>query len=404
VIFLEDKYLTITQLNRYIKFKIDQDVNLNSVFLKGEISNFKAHTRGHLYFTLKDENSRINAVMFQGNAKNLKFVPVDGMKVLLVGKVSVYESSGSYQIYVQEMLEDGVGNLALEFEKLKKKLASEGLFDPSHKRKIPRIPKRVGVVTASTGAAIKDILTTIKRRWPITEVILFPSLVQGASASSDIVRQITTAQNYNLDTLIVGRGGGSIEDLWCFNEEAVARAVFNSEVPVISAVGHETDYTISDFVADLRAPTPSAAAELCVPDLSDFEEYLYMCEKRLKTALFATVERNRQKLEFYRAKNVFKYPERMFEKQNQDVMENSSRLINSFKDIFSENKERFIKNVSKLDGLSPLKVLKRGYSFVEDENGKVIDSVEKVELDKKIKLKFSDGAAECKVINKEALS
>ena len=236
---MNDKYITVSQLTRYIKYKIDNDVNLNEVFLRGEISNFKAHSRGHFYFTLKDEGSRINAVMFASSTRNVKFVPLDGMKVLVTGKISVFEANGGYQIYVNEMIEDGVGNLYVAFEQLKKKLEMEGLFSPEHKKKIPRIPRRVGVVTAPTGAAIKDIISTIKRRWPLTEIILFPALVQGEDAKEDIVKQIKLSDSYDLDTLIVGRGGGSIEDLWAFNEEIVARAIYECKTPVISAVGHE---------------------------------------------------------------------------------------------------------------------------------------------------------------------
>ena len=272
---MEDKYLTVTQLTKYIKYKIDNDTHLMNVFLKGEISNFKAHTRGHMYFTIKDENSRINAVMFANSVKNLNFVPQDGMKVMVVGKISVYEATGGYQIYVNEMIEDGIGNLYIKYEQLKKKLEQEGLFDVHHKRPIVKIPKKIGVVTASTGAAVRDIMTTIKRRWPLVEVILFPSLVQGASAAPDIVRNIELANTYDLDTLIVGRGGGSIEDLWCFNDEEVARSIYNSKIPVISGVGHEIDFTIADFVADLRAPTPTAAAELSVPNRLDFYNHLF---------------------------------------------------------------------------------------------------------------------------------
>ena len=270
---MNDKYITVSQLTRYIKYKIDNDVNLNEVFLKGEISNFKAHTRGHYYFTLKDDGSRINAIMFASSAKKLKFMPSDGMKVLVTGKISVFEANGGYQIYVNDMLEDGIGNLYIAYEQLKKKLEAEGLFDQTIKKKIPRIPKRIGVVTAPTGAAIKDIISTIKRRWPIAEVYLFPALVQGEDAKEDIVKQIHNSINYDIDTLIVGRGGGSIEDLWAFNEEIVARAIYECPVPVISAVGHEIDFTIADFVADLRAPTPTGAAEMAVPDINDIKAY-----------------------------------------------------------------------------------------------------------------------------------
>ena len=271
---MQNNYLTITQLSKYLKYKFDEDVNLRKVYLKGEISNFKAHTRGHYYFTLKDENSRINAVMFSSSTSKLKFMPIDGMKVLVEGKVTVYEATGGYQIYVSDMLEDGIGNLYIAFEQLKEKLAKEGLFDKERKRKITKMPKKIGIVTASTGAAIRDILTTLKRRYPICETILFPALVQGEKAAEDIVKKIEIANTYDIDTLIVGRGGGSIEDLWPFNEEIVARAIYNSKVPVISAVGHEIDFTISDFVADLRAPTPTAAAELAAVDINTVNEYL----------------------------------------------------------------------------------------------------------------------------------
>ena len=256
---MNNNYITISELNRYLKTKFENDTNLRMVYLKGEISNFKAHTRGHYYFTLKDETSRLNAVMFSYHTGNLKFMPCDGMKVLVVGRISVYEQTGSYQIYVENMAEDGIGNLYVAFEKLKKDLAKEGLFNPEHKKRIPRMPKKIGIVTASTGAAIRDILTTIKRRYPICETILFPALVQGNEAAADIVKKIELANTYDIDTLIVGRGGGSLEDLWPFNEEIVARAIYNSKVPVISAVGHEIDFTIADFVADLRAPTPTLA-------------------------------------------------------------------------------------------------------------------------------------------------
>ena len=245
---MNDKYLTVSVINRYIKHRLDTDVNLQTVFIKGEISNFKAHSTGHLYFSIKDETSKINAIMFSKSASKLQFNPTDGTKVLITGRISVYEATGNYQIYVDDMQEDGLGNLYIEFEKLKKKLEQEGLFDSKYKKAIPKYPEKIGVITANTGAAIKDILTTIKRRYPIAQVILFPSLVQGENAAADIVRNINLASNYDLDVLIVGRGGGSIEDLWPFNEECVARAIFDCNIPVISAVGHEIDFTIADFV------------------------------------------------------------------------------------------------------------------------------------------------------------
>ena len=269
-----EKYLTVGALTRYLKYKFDSDDNLKKVYLKGEISNFKPHTSGHYYFSIKDDTSKINAVMFSNKVYSLTFTPTDGMKVLVTGRVSIYEATGNYQIYVEEMIEDGLGNLYIAFEQLKQKLAQEGLFDSKYKKTIPKIPSRIGIITAPTGAAIKDILSTIKRRFPICETILFPSLVQGENAALDIVRNIKLAENYNLDVLIVGRGGGSIEDLWPFNEEIVARAIFDCPIPVISAVGHEIDYTISDFVADLRAPTPTGAAELAVPNMIHLIRYI----------------------------------------------------------------------------------------------------------------------------------
>ena len=293
---MQNEYLTVTQLTRYIKYKIDNDINLQEVYLKGEISNFKAHTRGHFYFTIKDEGSRINAVMFASSARSVKFTPEDGMKILVKGKISVYEATGGYQIYVNEMTEDGVGNLYVAFEQLKKKLASEGLFLESHKKKIPRIPERVGVITASTGAAIRDIISTINRRFPLVEVVLFPALVQGENAKEDIVRQIKRAEEYNLDVLIVGRGGGSIEDLWAFNEEVVARAIYDCSIPVISAVGHEIDFTIADFVADLRAPTPTGAAELAVPNKADVINYIDQLKLRSVKNINTILELKKKRL------------------------------------------------------------------------------------------------------------
>ena len=314
---MNDKYITITQLTRYIKYKIDNDVHLNEVFIKGEISNFKAHTRGHYYFTIKDESSRINAIMFASQTKKIKFVPEDGMKVLVTGKISVYEANGGYQIYVSDMLEDGVGNLYVAYEKLKQKLEKEGLFDASKKKKIPKIPKTVGVVTAPTGAAIRDILSTIKRRFPLTEVILFPALVQGDGAKDSIVKQIKLAENYEIDTLIVGRGGGSIEDMWCFNEEEVAYAIYQCKIPVISAVGHEIDFTIADFVADLRAPTPTGAAERAVPNVTDVVSYIHQLRIRSQTVMKNKIDFLNQKLLEITNKHILKNPIMIYQVKEQ---------------------------------------------------------------------------------------
>ena len=417
---MNDKYITVTQLTRYIKYKIDNDVNLNEVFLKGEISNFKAHSRGHFYFTLKDENSRINAIMFSSQTSKIKFMPEDGMKVLVTGKISVFEANGAYQIYVSDMLEDGVGNLYIAFEQLKKKLEEEGLFKDIYKKPIPKIPTKVGVVTAPTGAAIKDIISTIKRRWPLTEIYLFPALVQGAEAKEDIVRQIKKADSYNLDTLIVGRGGGSIEDLWAFNEECVARAIFECNTPVISAVGHEIDFTIADFVADLRAPTPTGAAEMAVPQLTDVANLLKQINIRLGNTILNKIKNNRRKLDDIKNSNVFKNPimiyqtkEMIFDslieklkfnminltniKEKELIrLKNSYVLKNPYK-ILDNKSNKYLQLISKLETLSPLLTLKRGYVITKKDD-KVVSSSKLLNKGDKLDIEFSDGIINTEVI------
>lgn len=417
---MNDKYITVSQLTRYIKYKIDNDVNLNEVFLKGEISNFKAHSRGHYYFTLKDEGSRINAIMFASSTRKIKFIPQDGMKVLVTGKISVFEANGGYQIYVNDMLEDGVGNLYIAFEQLKKKLELEGLFDPGIKKQIPKIPKCVGVVTAPTGAAIKDIISTIKRRWPLAEVLLFPSLVQGENAASDIVRQIKLSENYDIDTLIVGRGGGSIEDLWPFNEEIVARAIYECPIPVISAVGHEIDFTIADFVADLRAPTPTGAAELAVPAVNDVNNYLNQLKIRLNKSMQNFIKAYMQRLNEITSRYIFTNPIAIYQTKEMlfdsllDRLKYSITNLVAIKEkkylelkgsyvlikpyqILEKKGNRYLQIVSKLETLSPLLTLKRGYTMTRCE-GKVITSCAGVEKDDLLEIEFADGKVNTKVI------
>ena len=417
---MNDKYITVTQLTRYIKYKIDNDVNLNEVFLKGEISNFKAHSRGHFYFTLKDENSRINAIMFSSQTSKIKFMPEDGMKVLVTGKISVFEANGAYQIYVSDMLEDGVGNLYIAFEQLKKKLEEEGLFKDIYKKPIPKIPTKVGVVTAPTGAAIKDIISTIKRRWPLTEVYLFPSLVQGEDAKEDIVKQIRKADSFGLDTLIVGRGGGSIEDLWAFNEECVARAIFECNTPVISAVGHEIDFTIADFVADLRAPTPTGAAEMAVPQLTDVEKLLKQITIRLENTILNKVKNNRRKLEDIKNSNIFKNPimiyqtkEMIFDslieklkfnminltnvKERELIRLKNSYVLKKPYQILDKKSNKYLNLISKLETLSPLLTLKRGYAITKKE-GSVISSVKGINKGDKLDIELTDGIINTEVI------
>lgn len=417
---MNDRYITVSQLTKYIKYKIDNDIHLNEVFLKGEISNFKAHSRGHFYFTLKDEGSRINAIMFASSAKKIKFLPQDGMKVLVSGKVSVFEATGAYQIYVNDMLEDGVGNLYIAFEQLKQKLEKEGLFDSSKKKKIPRIPKRVGVVTAPTGAAIKDIISTIKRRWPLVEIYLFPSLVQGDEAAADIVRQIQFSEQFDLDTLIVGRGGGSIEDLWPFNEEIVARAIYQCPIPVISAVGHEVDFTIADFVADLRAPTPTGAAELAVPEVSDVQNYLNQLTIRLNKGMQNKIRSYRQSLNKLTSRYIFTNPISIYQTKEMRFDAILERFKYSMQQLFSKKEKEFlkIKNsyvlqqpyqlleksqnhylqvLSKLETLSPLLTLKRGYAMAKID-GKVITSCKKIKSGESLDVEFQDGVIQTKVI------
>ncbi len=415
---MQDKYISISQLTRYIKFKFDNDEHLGHVFLRGEISNFKAHTRGHYYFTLKDETSRINAVMFSSNTSKLLFRPTDGMKVLVTGRVSVYEATGGYQIYVEDMVEDGVGNLYVQFEELKKKLQQEGLFDPSKKKKIPKIPKTVGIITAPTGAAIRDILSTIKRRWPITKTILFPSLVQGASAAPEIIKQIKKAQEFDLDVLIVGRGGGSIEDMWCFNDEQVARAIYACKIPVISAVGHEIDFTIADFVADLRAPTPTGAAEMAVPNISDFYQYFGQIELRLEQAIMTMITSKKDQLETLKKSYILTNPIAMYqvkeqrfdslfekihllmnsiianEKNNCQILK--QKLENNIQKVLENEQHRYLHALNKLEILNPLLTIKRGYSITRNQDH-VVTSIQQVKPHDKIEIEVTDGLIEARV-------
>lgn len=420
---MQDKYITVTQLTRYIKYKIDGDANLNVVFLKGEISNFKAHTRGHFYFTLKDDNSRINAVMFASRASKMKFMPQDGMKVMVTGKVSVYEATGGYQIYVDEMVEDGIGNLYIAFEQLKEKLAKEGLFNPEFKKPIPKYPKVIGIVTAPTGAAIRDILSTIHRRWPLTSTILFPALVQGKEGAQSIAKQIEVASTYPIDVLIVGRGGGSIEDLWCFNEEIVARAIFDCDIPVISAVGHEVDFTIADFVADMRAPTPTGAAEMAVPNLPDVEALLKQITLRLNKALLTQVASKQEKLEQLQKSFIFQNPMTIYEVKEETFDRLYDRLELAMQHIVSKKKDQFLyimkhrcftnpeivfanqersleTMLSKLEALNPLLTIKRGYSIVRNQNG-LVSKVSDAKVDDLLSITVTDGTIEAKVVKEE---
>ena len=438
-----DKYITVTQLTRYIKYKLENDANLETIFLRGEISNFKAHTRGHFYFTLKDENSRISAIMFSSSASKLKFVPQDGMKVLVECRIGVYEATGNYQVYVSDMMEDGLGNLYIAFQQLKEKLEKEGLFKTEHKKPIPKIPMKIGIITAPTGAAIRDILSTIKRRFPLAETILFPALVQGELAKDDIVKKIKIANTYNLDVIILGRGGGSIEDLWPFNEEIVARAIYDSEIPIISGVGHEIDFTISDFVADLRAPTPTGAAELCVPNKMDVIElfnqynlrltkainnYIDKCYDRLNNlknsyilknpislyekheqnfdnlyerlimAIKSNIDKNRDRLNTIKSSYVLKNPNMLFVDKAYNYNDLIKRLKNSINLLIENKKNNYINLLSKLEVLNPITTLKRGYS-VTRVGEKIVSKIEDIKLNDTIITSVSDGKIESVINN-----
>ena len=397
---MEYNPITVTDLNKYIKNKIDGDEMLNNVLVKGEISNFKNHYTGHMYFTLKDENSLIKCVMFKSYTTHLSFMPKDGMKVMVLGSVAVFERDGVYQIYAKAMKEDGLGSLYTAYEELKKKLEQEGLFAESHKKKIPFMPKTIGVLTSNTGAVIRDIINVSTRRNPGVHIRLYPVPVQGPGAAEKIAEGIKFMNENKLaDVLIIGRGGGSLEDLWPFNEEIVARAIYDSELPIISAVGHETDFTIADFVADLRAPTPSAAAELAVANIEDVRETLKLYNNRYKVALKKKIELMRLSYEKCMARPAYKNPTQKINEQYMVIdmkvkaLQNSMMLkLKEAKTIKKDNQTAYIELVTKLDALSPLKTLTRGYSIVtKQESGKVIKSVDDLNSGEKVNLRLSDG-------------
>ena len=428
------EYISISDINRIIKFTIDNNESLRSVYIKGEISNLKFHSRGHLYFSLKDENSKINAVMFNYN-RYLNFVPKDGDSVLVHGKVSVYEATGSYQIYVDDMLQDGLGNLYQLFEELKKKLSSEGLFNTEHKKKINRLPRKIGVITAPTGAAVRDVISTINKRYPLVEIYVFPTLVQGEDAGKNIVRMIELANTYPLDTIILGRGGGSIEDLWAFNEEIVARAIYKSNIPIISGVGHEIDFTISDFVADLRAPTPTGAAILATSDKEDILKYLKTTKEGVNNAILNRLYSCNELIKKYKSNYILNNPMRLYDIKEQKLdilydrlntnirikLDNSYKIIDKYKSnyilnnprVLYENKfdklssltaninssiKRIIENNGKrldtlkikLELLNPKNVLDKGYSILY-KDGKIVKNTKNIVLDDKLNVIISDG-------------
>jgi len=444
-----NRYLTVQALTKYIKRKFDYDPHLQDIFVKGEISNFKRHSSGHLYFTLKDDKARILAVMFSMNANKLKFLPENGMNVLLRGEISVYEASGQYQIYVKEMQPDGIGGLYLAFEQLKEKLEKEGLFSKQYKKPIPTYPKVVGVITSPTGAAIRDILTTIKRRYPIAKIIVYPALVQGVQAGASVAKAIKTANDRKeADVLIVGRGGGSIEELWAFNEEIVARAIFESKIPIISAVGHETDTTIADFVADLRAPTPTGAAELAVPHIEDLTERLLNRKLRLIRVMKENFNAEQTRLNRLMKSYAFRMPHRLFEQKLEQLdrtverskrqmlklvqteeqnlkaltarlsrnhptqkvqqmlieFERQQKSMNRAMDVILKKKQQqFVSSIQTLKALSPLKIMERGYSLIYDDNHELVKSVTQLEKGDQIEVSFIDGNIQAEITGKKEL-
>ncbi len=440
----EQRYLTVAALTKYIKRKFDVDPHLQDCFVKGEISNFKQHSSGHMYFTLKDNKARLLAVMFASANRSMKFKVENGMQVLIRGDLSVYEGSGQYQIYIKEMKPDGVGELFLAYEQLKAKLASEGLFSTESKKNLPKYPKTVGVVTSPTGAAIRDIVSTIKRRYPIANILLIPALVQGDQAAPSIVKAISFANSSNIDVLIVGRGGGSIEELWAFNEEIVARAIFASKVPIISSVGHETDFTIADFVADLRAPTPTAAAELAVPHIDELIERIINRDSRMLRSMKEKIGSQKARLSRLDKSYAFRYPRKLYEQKLEQLDRQTEQLVRASKkmlelkniqaqnlhkrlirnephkkiseaieaqskltkalnramqNLLTKKQRDFSHNLEKLEALSPLKVMERGFSIVFADDEKLVNKINQVSLNEEIAVRMSDGQLKCKVID-----
>lgn len=382
---------SVAQLNNYVKSVLDNDDNLNHLFVTGEISNYKPHYSGHMYMTIKDETAAIKAVMFAGNASRLKFKPENGMKVIIFGTVSLFQRDGSYQLYINDMQPDGIGALNIAFEQLKKKLEAEGLFSKEYKKPIPKFPQKVGVVTSATGAAVQDIFNVLKRRYPVAEVVLRPCQVQGDGAANDIANAIKEFNKVKgADVLIVGRGGGSIEDLWAFNEEIVARAVFDSEIPVISAVGHETDVTICDFVADLRAPTPSAAAECAVPDCFELKANLLSYKQRLNTLSKNILESERKRVLAIEKSGALKNPLLKINDSKKDILYLNEKLVNLTSSVIEANRSKVNALCGKLDALSPLGVIARGYSVTKSKE-KIIKSIKDVKIDDEITVTLSDG-------------
>ncbi|MBE6632228.1 MAG: exodeoxyribonuclease VII large subunit [Ruminococcaceae bacterium] len=401
----EKNILTVTQLNEYVKYLIDSSPMLNRVYVRGEISNFTNHYKsGHFYFTLKDGGGLVKAVMFASAAQKLKFAPENGMKVLVSGRVSVFPRDGQYQLYCDGMEPDGIGALYVAFEQLKKRLEAEGLFAESHKKPLPKIPYKIGIVTSPTGAAIRDMINVSGRRFPMASLVLFPALVQGEGAAASIVEGIEYFNKRDdIDLIIIGRGGGSIEDLWAFNEESVAYAVYRSAKPIISAVGHETDFTISDFVADKRAPTPSAAAELAVPDSTDLRRQIGNIIGRMEILISASFEKRRQKLKQLSESKVLSSPEHIVDEKRMTLISIEKQLESAEKLILSSKKNGFVRLTAKLEALNPMSVVSRGYVVASNEKGEVLKSVDSLRVGDNFSIRMTDGTLDASVKGKRKI-
>lgn len=402
---IEPKIFTVGQINRYIRNLLENDFILSSLLVKGEISNFKAHSSGHLYFTLKDASGALSCAMFRQDAAGLPFEPENGMQVVVYGHVSLYEKTGQYQLYAEFLEPLGIGALQVAFEQLKEKLAAEGLFDGDFKREIPKNPSCIAVITSPTGAAVRDILQIVKRRDPNVKVAIFPTLVQGEQAAADIVHSLKLVNEWGkADVIILGRGGGSMEDLWCFNDENVARAVFASEIPVISAVGHETDFTITDFVADMRAPTPSAAAELATTPLTERREAFHRLELRLERDISALLTSCRRRLDLLKSRPVMERPLERIYRTMMDVEETQQRLDKEMTNRLMQRAERWQYLTNRLEAVSPLAVMSRGYVMAVVSSGKLLTSVKQVEVGDRVTLHLQDGKMETNIQEKEVFT
>ena len=402
---MEQRIFSITQINEYIRSRMDADPMLANIAVRGEISNYKLYPSGHHYFTLKDESGALKCVMFKGNAFKLRFRPENGMKVIALGKISVFPRDGAYQLYVSAMTVDGIGDLHAAFEQMKAKLAAEGLFDPMHKKPLPKYPGVIGIITSSAGAAVHDMIRILRKRYPLTKVVLLPVRVQGVEAPPEIAAAIRYANYHKLaDLLIVGRGGGSIEDLWAFNDEIVARAIYDSEIPVISAVGHEPDVTISDFVADLRAATPSNAAELAVPDQDALRQTLDSISSAMATALNRQVKSAKQHLNALSSSPALCSPTGYLDQKRKDTVLLNNRLLSAHIRGIERKKRHFVELTAKIDAMSPLKVMTRGYSIAQLESGEVLKSVNQVRDDDRITIGVSDGKIHAIVTERKGIS